>query len=357
MTIAARFQVQRGSFALDVDLKIPGQGVTALFGRSGSGKTTLLRCIAGLEHLHGGALRFFDEVWQSDAGAFKPVHQRPLGFVFQEPSLFPHIRVIRNLEYGLKRVAVEQRKVGWDETIELLGLSALLQRFPDELSGGQKQRVAIARALLTSPGLLLMDEPMASLDEISKSEILPYLERLRDELSIPVVYVSHNIEEVMRLADHMIVLSEGQVLAQGPLQEILTRADLPLAYTEGAAAVIHARVTAHDVEHQLTELSFSGGTLLMPGAQMPAGSPVRVRIMARDVGISLSQPTDTSVLNYLPVQVQDIFDDPHPGYSLVRLQAGETTLLARVSQRSSAMLGLRPGMAVFAVVKSAAMGG
>jgi molybdate transport system ATP-binding protein len=351
VSIDARFHIQRGSFVLDVDLRIPGEGVTALFGRSGSGKTTILRCIAGLERIPGGYLGFNEQIWQ-DRDRFLPVHRRPLGFVFQESSLFPHMKVSRNLEFGMKRIPPHERQVGFDETVHLLGLSGLLNRYPDELSGGQRQRVSIGRALLTSPRLLLMDEPMASLDTTSKDEILPYLERLHDQLSIPVIYVSHNIEEVTRLADHMILLADGRVLAQGPLQEVLTRGDLPLAHLEVAAAVIEARVIGHDHRHHLTELDFDGGTLLIARQEIPQAARIRVRIHARDVVINLSAPSDSSVLNCLPAQVLDVSDDPRPGHVLVRLGVGSQTLLSRITRRSLERLALQPGMRVFALVKS-----
>lgn len=351
MSIDAGFHIQRGGFVLDVDLRIPSEGVTALFGRSGSGKTTILRCIAGLERIPGGSLFFNEQTWQ-DRDHFLPVHRRPLGFVFQESSLFPHMSVSHNLEFGMKRVPPDERKVGFDETVHLLGLSELLNRYPDELSGGQRQRVSIGRALLTSPRLLLMDEPMASLDTTSKAEILPYLERLHDQLSIPILYVSHNFEEVTRLADHMVLLEDGRVLAQGPLQDLLTRGDLPLAHMEGAAAVIEAKVIGHDDRYHLTELGFDRGSLVISRQEIPQSARVRVRVLARDVAINLSAPQDSSVLNCLPAQVLDVSDDPRPGHVLVRLGIGSQTLLSRITRRSLERLALRPGMHVFALVKS-----
>ncbi|MGM0677255.1 MAG: molybdenum ABC transporter ATP-binding protein [Pseudomonadota bacterium] len=354
MSIHARFFLDRGDFTLDVDLEIPGRGVTALFGRSGSGKTTVLRCLAGLERIREARLTFNGETWQ-DGKQWLPVHQRPLGYVFQEASLFPHLRVRDNLLYGFKRLPPEQRRLELDEVANLLGLTDLLARYPDALSGGQRQRASIGRALLTSPRLLLMDEPMASLDVTSKGEILPYLERLRDELSIPVVYVSHSIEEVARLADHMVLMENGRALAQGPLQALLTRTDLPLAHSEQASAVIQGTVAAHHADDHLTELAFSGGRLLVSHQDRAIGAPLRVRILARDVSVALERPDSSSVLNSIPVRITQISDDPHPGHVILSLAAGEYRLLARISARSRRQLDLSPGQSVWAMVKGVAV--
>jgi len=219
MTLALSVMLARRGFALEVDCEIPGRGITALFGRSGCGKTTLLRCIAGLERIARAQIRFNGDIWQDDTH-FIPTHRRSVGYVFQESSLFPHLDVRGNLEFGLRRVPAAQRRIRFDEAVTLLGLEALLKQRAQQLSGGERQRVAIARALLTSPQLLLMDEPLSSLDQTSKAEILPHLERLHDELSIPVLYVSHALGEVMRLADHLVMLDAGRVQAAGPLQEV-----------------------------------------------------------------------------------------------------------------------------------------
>lgn len=354
MSIEARFFLDRGDFTLDVDLDIPGRGVTALFGRSGSGKTTILRCLAGLERIREGQLRFNGETWQ-EGRRWLPVHKRPLGYVFQEASLFPHLKVRDNLLYGFKRLIPDRRRLALDEVSALLGLADLLDRYPDALSGGQRQRVAIGRALLTSPQLLLMDEPMASLDVTSKGEILPYLERLRDELSIPVVYVSHSIEEVARLADHMVLLEAGRALAQGPLQTLLTRTDLPLAHSEQASAVIEGTVAVHHAPDHLTELAFAGGSLLISRQQRAVGTPLRARILARDVSVALTRPDASSVLNALQVRISDISDDPQPGHVILNLDAGGQTLLARISLRSCRQLALEKGQILWAMVKGVAV--
>lgn len=354
MSISARFRLMRDRFVLAVDLAIPSRGITALFGRSGSGKTTLLRCLAGLERVAGGQLRVGDDVWQ-DEHRFVPVHRRAVGYVFQEPSLFPHLRVAANLRYGLRRTPPGQQRVGFDEAVALLGLEPLLQRYPDALSGGQRQRVAIGRALLASPRLLLMDEPMGSLDDTSKQEILPWLERLHGALEIPVVYVSHSIDEVARLADHMVLLEQGQVLAQGPLREVLTRPDLPLAHAESAAAVLEATVVREADDH-LTELALGTARLVVSRGGLTPGAPIRVRILARDVALSREVPSRISTLNCLPVSIHDISDDPHPGHVLVRLALGEQLLLSRITRRSLRQLELKVGDRVHALVKGAVVG-
>ena len=355
MSIKGHFFIDRGDFVLDVDLTLPTRGVTALFGRSGSGKTTILRCLAGLERLPGARLEVNGERWQ-DKDFFLPVHKRPIGYVFQEASLFPHLTVTRNLRYGQRRIAEDQRTVDFGETVALLGLNGLLDRYPDELSGGQRQRVAIGRALLTSPRLLLMDEPMASLDVTSKAEILPFLERLHGTLAIPVVYVSHAIDEVARLADHMVLLEEGRALAQGPLAEVLTRTDLPLAHSANAMAVVDVEVAGHDDEHHLTELHCEGQTIWVPSHDTPTSLLRRLRIPARDVAVALHPPTDSSVCNCLAATVASINDDPHPGHVLLQLRLGEQTLLSRITRRSCTRLELEPGKAVHALVKGVSLG-
>ena len=354
--IQADFQLQRGDFALDVALRLPSSGVTALFGRSGSGKTTLLRCMAGLEYQQGGHMVFQGEVWQNSQG-FRPVHQRPLGYVFQEASLFPHLKVINNLLYGYRRIAANQQKLQPEQVIDLLGIGEFLQRYPDQLSGGQRQRVAIGRALLTSPQLLLMDEPMASLDTMSKAEILPFLERLHDELDIPIIYVSHSIEEVARLADHLVLLDQGQVVAQGDLQNLLTDPALPFSQTETASSVLQAKVVCADAGDGLSELQLEHQSMLISRCGLQTGQATRVRILARDVVLALSRPADISLLNSLQTQVLDIQPDSHFSASqvLVRLQLGQQTLLARISKRSAERLQLQPGLMVHALIKGIAV--
>ena len=356
--IQARFRVAHPDFTLDVDLDLPGRGVTALFGHSGSGKTTCLRAFAGLEHAPGGYLSVNGEVWQDDnRGLFVPTHQRALGYVFQEASLFSHLTIRRNLEYGLRRVPVGARKVSLEHAVELLGIAPLLDRMPEKLSGGEKQRVAIARALATSPRILLMDEPLAALDLKRKSEILPYLERLHDELEIPVLYVSHAPDEVARLADHLVVLEQGRALASGPLSEILARLDLPIRLGEDAGVVLEGEIAELDAEWHLARVAFAGGGLWLRDNNIPVGQHVRVRILARDISLALDTQADSSILNILPVTVEQLADDTHPALALVRLNAGGVPLVARITRRSAAKLQLHPGQAVWAQIKAVTLVG
>jgi len=351
--IKAKFRVDWPGFTLDVDLALPGRGVTALFGHSGSGKTTLLRCIAGLERAREGYLSFKGEVWQ-DGKHWLPVHKRPLGYVFQEASLFSHLSVLGNLRYGMQRTK-DAHKVSLDQAVELLGIGHLLDRKPDALSGGERQRVGIARALAVSPRILLMDEPLAALDLKRKQEILPYLERLHDELEIPVLYVSHSPDEVARLADHLVAMDGGQVIANGPLNETLTRLDLPLAHFDDAGAVIEAAVAQQDEKYHLTRLDFPGGHLWVGKVEHPFGTRVRARVLARDVSIATQAPQGSSISNILNARIEEIRDEG-PGKVIVRMKVGDSQmLLSRITRRSRDHLGLIEGMYVCAQVKSVAL--
>ncbi len=352
--VQARFALQLAGFALDVDLTLPGRGVTAVFGPSGSGKTTLLRCIAGLERTPSGRLTVNGDVWQ-DETVFLPTHRRPLGYVFQEASLFSHLSVRGNLEYGMKRVPPASRAGSQAAAFELLGIGPLLDRATPGLSGGERQRVAIARALAVSPQLLLMDEPLASLDLARKQEILPYLKRLHDELEIPVLYVSHSADEVARLADHLVLLDQGRVLAQGGLQETQARLDLAAAFAEDAGAVIEARVAAHDDADHLSRLDFRGGSLLVSRCAEALGQRVRARVRASDVSLSDRPPEGSSILNVLPARVVELSSTGTPGQVLVQLDVQGTLLIARITARSCRTLQIEPGRSVWAQVKSVAV--
>ncbi len=353
--IHARFNLSYPGFALHADLQVLAHGVTALFGPSGSGKTTLLRCIAGLERTANGLLQVKGEVWQ-DGANFLPVHRRPLGYVFQEASLFPHLSVRRNLEYGLKRIPPDQRRVQLEQVVEWLGLNKLVGRdSPAGLSGGERQRVAIARALLTSPRLLLMDEPLSALDAASKHEIMPYLERLHGELDIPVIYVSHALDEVARLADQLVLMEEGRVIASGALNEILGRLDLPTAHLDDAGAVIEASMAAHDEKYHLTRLDFSGGSLWVSKVERAIGSMVRARVLARDVSIATVAPQGSSISNILEARIAGIQDEGPDRVALRLTVGGKHIMLSRITRRSRDQLGLVPGMEVFAQVKSVAL--
>ncbi len=350
--IDARFKLEWPGFSLDVDLNLPGRGVTALFGHSGSGKTTLLRCIAGLERPLQGHLAVDGNVWQ-DANHWVPPHKRPIGYVFQEPSLFAHLSVMGNLRYGLKRISCGQ-SVSLEQAIELLGINHLLDRKPDRLSGGERQRVGIARALAVSPSLLLMDEPLAALDLKRKQEILPYLERLHNELNIPVLYVSHSPDEVARLADHLVALESGRVLAAGPLADTLIRLDLPFRLGEDAGAVLEATVGEVDKDWHLVRVDFVGGSLWTRDQGLSVGHKVRVRVLARDVSLA-EQPGTSSIQNLLRGQIDAVGNDEHPGVALVRVRIGAEVILARLTKRAANALNVAPGREMWVQVKSVAL--
>jgi molybdate transport system ATP-binding protein len=354
MSLSLHLALARPGFTLDVQAEIPSQGITGVFGRSGSGKTTLLRCIAGLERGARGDIALNGTAWQSQQ-QWVPPHRRAIGYVFQESSLFPHLDVRGNLEYGLRRVAPAQRRIGLAEAVSLLELAPLLQQQSEQLSGGERQRVAIARALLTSPQLLLMDEPLSSLDQRSKAEILPHLERLRDQCAVPIVYVSHALGEIMRLADHLLLLEAGRVRAAGPLQQLLARSDLPLGHLEEGGAVFDAVVEEHDPTYHLTYVRIDAGRLALPRKASAIGQRVRVRIDARDVSLALAPPERSSILNVLPARVAELSDEADPAQVLVRLEAGREPLLARITRRSAAELALAPGMQLYAQVKGVAL--
>lgn len=357
-----RAQLQRTDFTLDVDMTLPGHGITALFGPSGSGKTTCLRVLAGLERAARGQVRVGDATWQDSArGVFVPTHQRALGYVFQEASLFDHLTVEGNLRFGFDRTPATLRRHDWRHGLELLGIGHLLQRWPHQLSGGERQRVAIARALATSPQLLLMDEPLAALDAARKAEILPWLEQLHEALDVPVVYVTHSLDEVARLADHVVLLDQGRAQAEGPLADMLTRADLPLAQGDGAVSVLMGRCSGFSPSDLMAVYDIDGGHLLLPQSRQGVprqGKGARLSIQARDVSLSLQQPVQTSVLNVLPARVTDV-QEAVPGQVLVGLRLGPdgegARLLSRISRLSCNRLGIAPGLAVYAQIKGVAM--
>ncbi len=349
------FERKQDGFQLHAEATLPGIGVTALFGASGSGKTSLLRCIAGLDQVENGHLTVNGECWQdSSKGLFVSPHRRALGYVFQEAALFPHLRVKANLEYGWRRTPGTERKGNLNHICDILGIGKLLQRYPNQLSGGEKQRVALGRALLNSPQLLLMDEPMAALDRPRKAEIMPYLERLHAEADIPILYVTHDLEELARIADHLVLIEQGHILKQGPLAEMFANIDLPIARDENAGAVIQTRITRHDDEYHLTHLQFCGGEILVSRIERATGEPLNIRIHARDVSLALQPPGESSILNVVQAVVTDILDQG-AGRIMVRLDAGGTPLLARITHKSQSRLGLQIGTAVYAQIKSVAL--
>jgi molybdate transport system ATP-binding protein len=355
--ILADFKVSYPGFTLDVQLDLPGRGVSALFGRSGCGKTTCLRAMAGLEPARG-RLEITGDVWQDDAqNRFLPTHKRPLGYVFQESSLFAHLTVRGNVEYGMKRVPASQRQVSLDQAVDLLGIATLMNRKPETLSGGERQRVAMARALASSPRLLLLDEPLAALDAQRKSEVLPYLERLHSQLDIPVLYVSHALDEVIQLADTLVVLEQGRVVVSGPLAQTLARLDTTHVLGDDTSALLEGTVAERDERWHLARIAFPGGSLWLRDSGLAAGSRVRVRVLARDVSIATQEPQATSIQNVLPCLVHSIAPDSHPSQQLVQLMCGESLLRARITARACEALSLVPGKPAWAQVKSAALVG
>ncbi|NRH28067.1 molybdenum ABC transporter ATP-binding protein [Pseudomonas sp. MS19] len=356
--IKARFKLGYSAFSLDVDLDLPGQGITGLFGDSGSGKTSCLRCVAGLEQADEGLLMVNGECWQdSSRGIFLPTHKRPIGYVFQDANLFAHLSVEANLQYGLKRIAKAQREVPLAQAVELLGIGHLLSRMPAKLSGGERQRVAIARALLTSPKLLLMDEPLAALDLKRKAEVLPYLERLHLELRIPILYVSHAPDEVARLADHLVVLQDGRVASSGPLKESLLNANLPFMHDDDAQAVVDGVVKHYDSEYQLLHIQLENSPVMLQITHAPlaSASAVRVKLKARDISLSLSRAEDSSVLNLLPATVAGWVMLEGQAQVLVTLTIGSQQILARITRYSFNQLGIQLHQQVWAQIKSVSL--
>ncbi|HYF42449.1 MAG TPA: molybdenum ABC transporter ATP-binding protein [Ramlibacter sp.] len=353
-----RLALQRPQgFGLDVDLSLPAHGITALFGPSGSGKTTVLRCVAGLERAAAARVEIAGQVWQdTSTGIFVPTWQRALGYVFQEASLFDHLDVGGNLAYAQRRSgAASVGGMGLEAAVDLLGIAHLLARRPAELSGGERQRVAIARALATQPRLLLLDEPLAALDAARRQDILPWLERLRDELRIPMLYVTHATDEVARLADTLVVLDQGRVVGVGPAAEVMSRAEGPMAAGEEAGALLHGTVLERDARWHLLRVGVGGGSLWLRDSDVDLGRAVRVRVLARDVSLATVPPEGTSIQNLLPCTVRAIAAGGHPSQCLVQLAWGEALLLARITARAADALALAPGRPVWAQVKSAAL--
>ena len=354
MSLDVDVEHRLGAFKLSARFRAES-GLTALFGRSGAGKTSLVNLIAGLLRPDRGRIAVDGEVLADvEQRVFVPPHRRRIGYVFQEARLLPHFSVRQNLLYGAWFTPRGERTSSFEHVIELLGLEALLDRRPAGLSGGEKQRVALGRALLVSPRLLLMDEPLASLDAPRKDEILPYIERLRDEVRIPIVYVSHSVPEVARLATTMVLLSDGRVEAVGPVSSIMSRLDLfPLTGRYEAGAVIEGRVAAHDDAARLTILRSPAGPLRVPRIDAAIDTPVRVRIRARDVMVAVQRPEGLSALNILEGRVAEIAPSGGPIVEL-RLDCGGAMLLARITRHSVQALGLAPGKPAYAVIKSIA---
>ena len=330
-TLALTHSIQKGEFFLDVDTEIPAAGITGIFGESGSGKTTLLRCIAGLEGPTGT----------------EPVHKRRIGFVFQEPQLFAHLNVRKNIEYGMRRNPQAGNSLA--EVARLLEVENLLDRSTKELSGGEAQRVSIARVLCQSPRLILMDEPLSALDERRRNEVLPYLDRLHSETSVPIIYVSHNIDEICRLSDHLLVLDGGKIVAEGELQNTLARIDVPQLGGRNAGAVINATQRRYDSEFDLTLFEFSGGEVWVPGRH--ESSAVRLRVSDSNISITRVPAETSTILNILPAVIEATAMET-TATALVQLRLGDELLVARITRRSLQQLQLGVGEQVYAQVKS-----
>ncbi|WP_295797595.1 molybdenum ABC transporter ATP-binding protein [uncultured Microbulbifer sp.] len=353
-------------FALDVKLDLPGSGISGIFGASGCGKTTLLRCIAGLQRCDNGSLSVNGEVWQAPGNRRNtlPVHRRPLGFVFQQPSLFPHLSAGGNLEFARKRAREKVSVQEYRRVVELMGVGHLLAQYPAALSGGEQQRIAIARALLIKPRLLLMDEPLAALDQMRKREILPYLETLHRTLDIPILYVSHSVEEIARLADHLLLMENGRIVSSGPAPELLSRTDFPVQLGDDLGVVLEANIAERDSRWHLQRAQFDGGDLWLRDSGEALGESIRVRILARDISLTRDVNSESSILNRLPVRVQEIRADRDPAMVLVQLQllhgddsrrAAATSLIARITRRSQHQLALDTGSELWAQIKSVAI--
>ena len=350
--IECKIKVQLESFMLDANFSIPDRGITVVFGPSGSGKTTLLRVIAGLEKSDKGFLKIGDSVWQKGED-FLATHKRQIGYVFQDAALFDHLDVKGNLNFVIKR-AIGLKEDFIESIHNLLEIKTLLNRKTTQLSGGEKQRVAIARALLTNPKILLLDEPLSALDLKRKNEILPYLDSIHNDLEIPILYVTHSQDEMSRLADHLLLIEDGNIVGSGPVNDMLTRFDMPLSHGGDAVSIIEAEVLKRDSEFNLMYLDFLGGQFIVPDNSFPVQTKVRIRVVARDVSLTKSKQVDTSILNIFPAMVQEIVNEGE-AQVMVRLQIKDTILLACITRKSSYKLRLEKGSEVFVQVKSVAI--
>ncbi len=345
--------IPRSDFSCHFKVKFHAAGNSAIIGPSGSGKTTLLRYIAGLETGTNSYLSVNHQVWQDQAkGIMVPAHKRNIGYVFQDILLFNHLTVQKNLDFAIKRASNPALTgIEYEEIIELLDLQKLLKRMPEQLSGGEKQRAAIARALLRNPMLLLMDEPLANLDQASKNTIIPYFDRIANNLKTPILYVSHSLDEVTRLADYVLYMEKGRISAQGPTKDIVARLDLPLAHHSSASSVIDGHITSHDHKYNLSIIDSSAGLISVARLPHPENTKVKLRIMARDVSLCLEQPQNTSILNCIPTIVKNCVDDLNM-HVIISLNAGDNIILARITRKSAHALGITVGLKVYAQVKS-----
>lgn len=352
-SIRIQLDLKKGGFHLEVDVELPGKGVTVLFGPSGSGKTSLLRCLAGLERAQKGRIEVLGSCWQDEArNRFLPTWKRPLGYVFQESSLFEHLNVLGNLEYGRRRSG--QNPEFLESAIEKLGLGNLLRRSTSQLSGGERQRVAMARALATNPKILLMDEPLASLDQALKDELFPWLEALRRDLDIPILYVTHALDEATHLGDHLLLLNQGKVQACAPFLAAVSH----LTHAEQDSeqcTLLEGCIAEQDAAWHLARIRLPLGELWIKDPGRPIGSRIRLRLLARDVSLLTAPPSSTSIQNHLPGRLEDLTPLSHPAECLARIRCGPTLILARITARSAHSLGLQVGQSLWAQVKSVAI--
>lgn len=342
-------------FCLAADLDLPGSGINAIFGPSGCGKTSLLRCIAGLERAEG-EIWIKGECWQ-DKSTFLATHKRNLAYVFQEASLLPHLNVSENLGYAIKRSDIKARDIEQrlESVLDIMGVEHLLQRLPTQLSGGERQRVAIARALLIKPDVLIMDEPLAALDAQRKQEVMPYLEGLGAKTDACILYVSHSMDEVAKLADHLTLMDAGKVKVSGSLQSVLASVDSPLQSLEDAGVVLEVRVQSRDEQWGLLTVSFEGGTLFLVDKGEAIGQRLRLRVLARDVSLTIHNQEQSSIANRLQVRIEAIAPSPSKSMAIVQLSVGQSKILSRVTHRSIAMLDLKVGSMIWAQIKSVAI--
>jgi molybdate transport system ATP-binding protein len=357
--IHVEFRSALGKFTLKAVFTVPATGITMLFGPSGCGKTTVLRCIAGLIQVKDGRCDIAGEIWQDRNGAFVPTHKRALGYVFQEASLFPHLSVRKNLLFGAPEKKHDGSTIDFDEVVDLLGIRALLERSPRNLSGGERQRVGIGRALLAQPKVLMMDEPLSALDRRTKEEILPFIEKLRDHFALPIFYVTHDIAEVERLADQMVLLDKGHVVAVGPLADLQADPSSMLATSQEAAVSLRGVIEGFEERFGLTRVSVPGGHILVPSTSGAVGDALRIRVMAADVTLARDSPGRSSTLNVLSARIVAT-NRPNLHEIMASVALGEdgagARLLARVPQKSWEELGFVKGQNVFAQVKSVALG-
>ena len=341
-------------FELEVNSEFPSQGITAILGESGSGKTTLLRCIAGLEKKVLGQLRVGDTTWL-DENQCVPTHKREIGFVFQDARLFEHLNVYGNLQFAIKRSHEKVNKAFYEEVVSALDIGALLQHKPEQLSGGEKQRVAIARALLIKPKMLIMDEPLASLDNARKQDVLPYLAALQGMFNIPMLYVSHSTDEVCKLADHVIVLHQGKVVIQGPIADVFSSAQLPFVYRTETSTIVQATIVDKSERWHLLKAEFAGNSLWLQDNNQTVGKAVRLRILANDVSLSLTDEKDSTILNRIEGRISGIEIDKNGATALVTLELMRTEIVAQVTRKSVDDLFLMVGMKIWAQIKSVAV--